>query len=434
MSSLTLQERRHIDSVTNLPNRQQFIADYAPGEFDQLAMVTLTDASHFSALLRSLGHDYSEQFIRTGAARLSAQLPAGATMYYVSVLSLAFFCPPGPPDELFKTIAAAFAEPLICGGIPILIRIGLGITACSYHSTGSDALRAALSAAQDSRLRTLPWARYDAKRDQAHRRGFLLLSDLTEAIAAPDQLSLNFQPKYDLATGRPNSAEALLRWHHPLHGNISPAEFIPLAEATAHIHALTDWVLESAIAQAGLWQREQWRLNVAINVSPHNLSRAGFAAKVSGILARNQVDPSTIELEFTEGAVASNDAVVMAELQALRGVGMRIAIDDFGTGFANFSYMTTLPADILKIDQSFIRKISGDVRSAAVVRSLIDLAHQLGYVVVAEGIENAKAYRQLAGWNCDEGQGYFMSRPLAVTGFSELLRSGKIDVTGVDVV
>jgi len=348
------------------------------------------------------------------------------------VLSFAFFCPPGPPDDLFEAITKTFGEPLVCGGIPVMIRIGLGITACSYHSTGSDALRAALSAAQDSRLSHAAWARYDAKRDQAHRRGILLLSDLTEALTTAGQLSLNLQPKYDLASGRPTSAEALLRWNHPVHGSISPAEFIPLAEATAHIHALTDWVLENAISEAARWQSLHWDLNIAINVSPHNLSRTGFAKQLVAILARHQVNPARIELEFTEGVVGSNDSVVRAELHALRSVGMRIAIDDFGTGFANFSYITHLPADILKIDQSFIRKIGADPRSATVVRALIDLAHQLDYVVVAEGIEDEAAYRQLAAWHCDEGQGYFMSRPLALSGFNELLSSGRTKVAGIE--
>jgi EAL domain-containing protein (putative c-di-GMP-specific phosphodiesterase class I)/GGDEF domain-containing protein len=432
MDDFLLRERRHIDSVTNLPNRQQFIADYAPGAFDQLALLTLTDAGHFSALLRSLGHEYSEQFIRAGAARLYGILARHTTIYYVSVLSFAFFLPPGAPDDLFTEINKAFAEPLMCGGIPVMIRIGLGITACSYHQTGSDALRAALSAAQDSRAGSLPWARYDAKRDQAHRRGFLLLSDLTEAFSAPDQLFLNFQPKYDLASGRATSAEALLRWNHPVYGSISPAEFIPLAEATAHIHALTSWVLERAIAEAAKWQSHDWGLNIAINVSPQNLSRAGFAKQLSSILARHQVNPARIELEFTEGVVASNDSVVQAELQALRKVGMKIAIDDFGTGFANFSYITHLPADILKIDQSFIRKIGADPRSATVVQALIALAHKLDYVVVAEGIEDEAAYRQLAAWNCDEGQGYYMSRPLALPGFTDLMQSGKTTIIDVE--
>jgi EAL domain-containing protein (putative c-di-GMP-specific phosphodiesterase class I) len=191
-------------------------------------------------------------------------------------------------------------------------------------------------------------------------------------------------------------------------------------------------VLERAIAEAAKWQSHDWGLNIAINVSPQNLSRAGFAKQLVSILARHQVNPARIELEFTEGVVASNDSVVQAELQALRKVGMKIAIDDFGTGFANFSYITHLPADILKIDQSFIRKIGADPRSATVVQALIALAHKLDYVVVAEGIEDATAYRQLAAWNCDEGQGYYMSRPLALPGFTDLMQSGKTTIIDVE--
>jgi EAL domain-containing protein (putative c-di-GMP-specific phosphodiesterase class I) len=249
----------------------------------------------------------------------------------------------------------------------------------------------------------------------------LLLSQFPQALAAKDQLSLAFQPKYNFATGKVTGAEALLRWTHPTLGAVSPGEFIPLVETTDYIQPLTDWVLAQAAAEAARWLANGLHLTMAVNVSPHNLSHSGFAAHACGMLNRHGAAPADFEFEFTEGALAANNAKVLAELRQLRGVGIRIALDDFGTGFSNFSYITHLPADIIKIDQSFIRRIGSDERSDAVVIALIGLAHRLGYSVVAEGIETAEIYQLLAGWGCDEGQGYYMSRPLDAGAFGALI-------------
>jgi EAL domain-containing protein (putative c-di-GMP-specific phosphodiesterase class I) len=409
-----------IDAVTQLPNRQQYVSDYQASSVAELVMLTLADAKQFNQLLRAVGHEYSEYFMRAGAFRIAEAAPPGAVIYHVSILSFVFFAPEGASAPALQKIIEAFETPVLCAGIPISSDIALGIASCS-DTNPSVALRAALAAAQDSRETGAAWARYNRKTDSAHQRGFLLLSHLSAAIEAPDQLSLHYQPKYDMATGRITSAEALLRWQHPVYGAISPAEFIPLAEATAHIHALTAWVTRHAIAQAGAWAAKGHNIAIAINVSPRNLSRSGFAAQLSQILKYYGVAPSAIELEFTEGVLANNDLVVLDELQTLRQTGIRIALDDFGTGFANFSYITHLPADIIKIDRSFIRKIGADPRSALLVRTLIELAHNLDYRVVAEGIETERAYTMLTEWKCDEGQGYLMSRPLSVAQFAEAI-------------
>jgi len=416
-----------LDPVTYLPNRQQFIADYEnlPAGEGDVVMITLTDPAHYNAVLRALGHEYSDDFIRAGAARIREAVPADVPVYHVSVISFSFLWD-GEAEALIRRLQAGFGSALLCGGIPLSTRIGIGLT--SRHGlVAADVLRTALAAAQDSRASAAGWARYDHRADNAHRRGFLMLSQLSAALEAKDQLSLNFQPKYDLATGRPTSAEALLRWNHPELGQVSPAEFIPLAEATAFIHPLTDWVLEHAATEAARWQAAGLKLRMAVNVSPHNLSQRGFAAKVTQVMDTHGVDPAKFEFEFTEGALAGNNPVVLAELGDLRRQGCHVALDDFGTGFSNLSYITHLPADIIKIDQSFIRRIVSDERSAMVVRAIIQLAHRLRYNVVAEGIENAEVYRLLANWRCDEGQGFYMSRPLDPQRFAALMRATPAD-------
>ncbi len=408
------------DQITGLPNRQQFFADYKPMPGAQLVMLTLAEPKHFDELMRAIGHEYAEDFTRAGALRLREAIEPDTNIYHIGNLSFAFLLPHGAMPELLQNITDIFNKPLTCGRIPVSADIALGVADCQ-DSDASFVLRAGIAAARDCRDSGHDWARYNRKTDTAHQRGFLLLSHLNSAIQAHDQLCLHFQPKYALKTGEPTSAEALLRWRHPVFGNISPAEFVPLAETTAHIHPLTDWVLRNAVAQAGAWAAKNIRLNTAINISPRNLTRRGFANQVAKILNCYGVDPSSIELEFTEGVLVSNDVVVLEELRALRDTGIRIALDDFGTGFANFSYITHLPADIIKIDKSFIQRICTDERAAMVVRSLIELSHKLDYSVVAEGIETAKAYDLLKSWHCNEGQGFFMSPPLDAARFAKKL-------------
>ncbi len=420
-----------LDPVTLLPNRQQFKADYCAQPGAQLIMLSLSEPKDFDQLLRAIGHEHSDEFLRAGATRLRDALGAGNTIYYTGLLNYAFVLPNGAMPELLQKITDHFSKPLTCGRIPVSADVAIGVADCQ-DTDASFVLRAALTAVRDCRDTGRDWARYNRKTDTANQRGFLLLSNLNAALQDSNQLALHYQPKYDLRTGEPTSAEALVRWRHPVFGNISPAEFVPLAEATAHIHPLTDWVLRNAIAQAGAWAAKGINLNIAINVSPRNLARRGFSVQVGNILNCYGVPPSRIELEFTEGVLVSNDPVVLEELQALRNTGVRIALDDFGTGFSNFSYITHLPADIIKIDKSFIQRIGADERAATVVRSLIKLAHQLDYSVVAEGIESERTYKLLKSWNCNEGQGFYMSPPLDAARFAQTLNLSNIPVVAAE--
>jgi EAL domain-containing protein (putative c-di-GMP-specific phosphodiesterase class I) len=383
-------------------------------------MVTLIGPNDYNRLLRGIGHDNADEFVRGAADRLQTELGPAGQLYHVALLSFVFVCETAASEGLLTALTMAFDAPLVCAGIPIMADIAIGLAACDA-ADGGMALRAALTATQDCRTQGLDWAYYNSQSDLAQQRGFLILSSLNGALSTPGQLALNFQPKYNLASGRLTSAEALLRWQHPTLGAISPADFIPLAESTSHIHALTDWVLGEALRQAASWQNAGAPIRVAINVSPRNLALPGFARRTIARLAAHGLKGPSIELEFTEGLLVANDLVVLKELKQLRAAGIHIALDDFGTGFANFNYITHLPADIIKIDKSFIMRIGEDKRTAAVVETIVELAHRLGYGVVAEGIETEREYRMLADWACDEGQGFLMSRPLDSAGFAALL-------------
>ena len=414
-----------VDHVTGLPTRTQFETDYAAALEEgnrSLILLTLADARHFNELLRALGHAYSEDFIRAGADRLSGLLPQGTTLYHVSVLSFAFFCRdeaesavPSPVERIVK----AFRSSILCDNIPIDSRAGVGVSSLLREAVPGELLRATLTAAQDSRKGFEGWARYDRKADEAHRRAFKILTDLPQALRSKHQLALHYQPRIAMQEGRCTGVEALIRWQHPELGTVPPGEFVSLAETTALITPLTRWVIHDALKTMSGWREKGYELGLSINVSPRNLEEPHFVEFLMAEMSRFDISPGMIELEFTEGALASNPHLMLDQLMRLKRQGLKIAIDDFGSGYSNMSTLGALPARILKIDQSFIRPLEQDRKKQLLVQSIISLAHTLDYSVVAEGIETRGAYRMLCDWDCDEGQGYLMSRPLPLAAFEQ---------------
>jgi len=407
-----------MDPITYLPNRQHFIDSFASSIANDgtLIMVTLAEATHYNHILRALGHEYGDNFIRSGAARMRAVLPSDIAMYHTSMLSFAAIVP-GDAEAVAKQLIAALDAPLDCGGIPISTRVGIGLAPCK-DSYGSDLLRAAFVASQESRAGGPGYAHYDSRSDEKNRRGFLLVSQLAEALRANNQLSLDFQPKYKIANRRAIGVEALLRWNHPHLGPISPAEFIPLVEATALINPLTDWVLEAALTQLAEWHEQNYFFTIAINVSPENMIRTDFSGKLAAMMERHKVDPSFIEIEFSEHPLMAQSVAIGSELKKVRELGVHVALDDFGTGFYNLNYLTSRTVDIVKINRAMLATIETNDRSALLVRTMITMAHRLGYRVLADGIENASTYQLLKEWGCDEGQGYFLSRVMTKAQFT----------------
>ncbi|MDB5624141.1 MAG: hypothetical protein JWR39_2704, partial [Devosia sp.] len=273
-------------------------------------------------------------------------------------------------------------------------------------------LRAVHGAAQDARDAEQRVGLYSVDLDAAHQRRYALLDGLRHALASSDQLSLHFQPRINMRSGACAGAEALLRWHHPDLGNVGPGEFIPLAEATELARPLTQWVLEAALQQAASWEQAGLAIKISINVSPSNLEEADFAQRLGQALQRHAVRPDALEIEFTESGLIRNQTQILANLAAIRALGVVCAIDDFGTGYSSFSYLKDIPAEIIKIDQSFIRTLVPGSDDSALVRAMITMAQELGRKVVAEGVETQQAYDFLRSCGCDEAQGYLISRPV----------------------
>lgn len=273
----------------------------------------------------------------------------------------------------------------------------------------------ALYVAKQARLDYLVYA---VEYDQFSPLRPTLMAKLRRAIA-DDALTLHFQPQVDLASGRVTGLEALVRWVHPVHGFIPPDQFIPMAEDTGTIKLLTRWVLNAAAAHAASLKHEGFDLNMAVNLSAHDLLDPTLPERIMELLAHCKLEPSSLTLEVTESAMLEDPQQALAVITRLSDAGLSFAIDDFGTGHSSLGYLKQLPVHEVKIDRSFVTDMAEDAANAMIVHSIVELAHNLGLKVVAEGVENAAGWELLHRLACDMAQGYYLSRPLS----AEVLRA-----------
>jgi len=250
----------------------------------------------------------------------------------------------------------------------------------------------------------------------------LLLGDLRRALDADDQLILYYQPKVGLSLGEVRGVEALLRWQHPTRGMVGPVDFIPIAESTGLINRLTDYVLRQAIRQAREWLDAGLYLPVAVNVSPRCLHDTALVTRVTSLLDEYRLPPALLRLEVTETTVMTNPALAMTTLTMLHELGVGLSIDDYGTGYSSMAYLGRLPVDELKVDRTFVLRMTGDDSDAVLVRGAIDLGHNLGLTVVAEGVEGGEHVEALRDLGCDIAQGYHYARPMPPGDLTEWMR------------
>lgn len=433
MSQIELQhDFGRIDPLSGLPNRHQFTEDLLDLKRDDpdgqrvAVLIDLAESRQFNQAVNVLGTDYIDDLAKNSSHIIKEILGRSNKLYQVSITSfLALLDENGGEkwQEVVYRLSTRLKTPLLCKGVPVAIHIAFGISPFRLCDSGPhDVLRTAMSAVHDARQAEIECALYNPASDEANRRRFALLTDIPQALEQQDQFTLVYQPRIDVRTGVCVSAEALLRWCNPELGNVSPGEFIPLVEETALARPVTQWVIKAALDQAAQWLHAGIDIRISINISARNLEEQNFARSLAEALQRHNVPAKSIELEFTESALIRNRSQVLAQLEEVRHMGVELAIDDFGTGYSTLSYLHKLPATTVKIDQSFIRGLEKSARDQTLVRSIIAMAHDMGYHVVAEGVETAEAYKFLADSGCDEVQGYFFSRPLPVSSFETWLR------------
>jgi len=424
-----------VDPASGLPNRTQFIddfkditADRPAGETRVAALLNLASPEQLSSALRVMGASYLDEIVGEAVRMLGETIGADSTVYHVTPTEFVYVAPPGTGIDAFcARMEAWLARRAASVTSRFVTTARIGVAPFTIGATGSaDLLRNLHSAAQHAFDEDRGVCVFSQEQDAVYRRSFWLINEfgaaLGHAAGSPDaQLRLVFQPKIDLATSACIGAEALLRWTHPEFGEVSPGEFIPIIERTSMVRATTDWVLTSAMRQLAHWRADGLELQLAVNVSAANLLEPDFCERIVDDLLRHDLPPSSLSLEITESALMKNPKVAQATLRALDAAGVRLAIDDFGTGYSSLAYLQSLPAQVVKIDQSFIRGIEGDERKRALVSAMIKLSHDLGHRVVAEGVETLDVVDVLRDVDCDEAQGYLYARPLAPGAFEQWL-------------
>jgi EAL domain-containing protein (putative c-di-GMP-specific phosphodiesterase class I) len=268
----------------------------------------------------------------------------------------------------------------------------------------------------------LGYAVWNDNYDEYSRERLMLMNDLRRAIDQ-DELRLVYQPKIALNSVGGHHAEALVRWQHPVRGLVAPSEFIPFAEQTGYIRAVTQWVLANVIAQCADWRRDGVPMNVSINISAHDLMDAELPDLFAELLERHGCSAEWISLEITESAILDDPDRGIKSLERLSAFGCRLAIDDYGTGYSSLAYLRRMPVHELKLDKSLVRGMMGDTSDALIVRSTIELAHNLGLSVVAEGVEDEATLEGLRKLGCDVIQGFLLSQPLEATELVAWMRS-----------
>lgn len=333
----------------------------------------------------------------------------------------------GPEDVVLvaNKILAAFEKPVRVNGSEIEVHPRIGIALFPEHSTSTNALLGRAAQALTSAKQTSnSWLVYSEDQPQNQRKP-LRMSELRQAIVA-DQLFLLYQPKINLADGSISGVEVLARWQHPDIGLISPDEFIPVAERTGLIIPLTLWVLHQAVTQCRTWNSMGLDVSVAVNLSMWNLEAQELPEQIKGLLKTLGVGPERLELEITESAIMSDPQRAMRTLRLIKDLGVALTIDDFGTGYSSLAYLRKLPVGNIKIDKSFVQNVEHDRDNAVIVKSIIELGHNLGLKVVAEGVETVEARNLLVGFNCDQAQGYFYSRPVPAYAITKILNENSL--------
>jgi diguanylate cyclase (GGDEF)-like protein len=407
------------DALTGLPNRTLFRRrlDQQLKRTDGAqsgCAVLFVDLDRFKEVNDGLGHAEGDSVLKQVAERIVTTARADALVARLAGDEFALLVPRaaqhGTAEPLARRLVAALEEPFTVGTLGVTVGASVGIATSRDGDDAEELLRRSDVAMYTAKESTTSVSLYDPAADRHGPARLELTAELRDGIAG-DELVLHYQPKVSLSTGRVQGVEALVRWQHPTRGLLYPDAFIGQAESSGLLGALTTWVLEAAMRQATTWRNDGLDLPVAVNLSASTLLDVDLPATVADLFARHDAAPALLRLEITEHTLMRDPVRAAAVLETLAVAGVEVSVDDFGTGYSSLALLRRLPVRELKIDRSFVRDMHDNPNDAAIVHSTITLAKALGLRVVAEGVETAEAYRQLAQYGCDEAQGYFLRRP-----------------------
>ncbi len=425
-------QARH-DILTGLPNRGYFydrttqVLEIAAAEGTRCA-VMLFDLDRFKEINDTMGHRYGDEVLIEVGPRVRSVLRDGDVLARLGGDEFCVLLPgvgaDNDPVRVAERIIETLEEPIEVDGVNLGIEASCGISLSPEDGDSADLLlqRAdlAMYVAKESQQNVVV---YSDDLNSATPASLTLLGDLRNAMNR-EEFVLHYQPKADMTTLEVRGAEALIRWCHPTRGLLMPDQFIPEAERTGLIEPMTTWVLDAALRQCREWAdragaRGEEGLSVAVNLSTRSLLDASLPATVAAALARWQVPAHLLELEITETIIMTDPKRARRVLTDLAGMGLTLSIDDFGTGYSSLAKLRELPVTQLKIDREFVMDMGNDVDDAVIVRSVIDLAANLGLQTVAEGVEDAATWEQLTALGCDSAQGYFLARPMDAERFDQ---------------
>ena len=416
-------EARH-DALTGLPNRNAFEGYVTAQMADQFQrcgqFVLMLDLDRFKEVNDTLGHHAGDDLLVEFSRRVSAELCDGDVFARLAGDEFAISLPHSDDDAAFDLASRcreAASRPILLDGLSVVVTASVGIAEFVDGDRDSvGPMRRADVAMYNAKSHHLGVELYRPELDRRTPARLSMLGDLREAIEA-GSLGVEFQPKLDLASGVITAAEALVRWTHPVRGVVPPTEFVRVAEETGLIKQLTDLMLANGISALREFHDRGYLLGLSVNLSTHDLVDVKLPARVRAHLEANGVEPGALTLEITESSLLIDGPRARATIDELHALGVRLAIDDFGTGYSSLSYLRQLPVRELKIDQSFVINLLTDEQDEVIVRSTIDLGHNLGLEVVAEGVESEAVLERLRSFGCDVAQGYCISRPLTARRF-----------------
>lgn len=421
------------DILTALPNRGLFYDRVEQGILsanhqNRLLSILLVDVENFKEVYDTLGRNSSDQIVRQISSRLQGVVLGTDKVARIdgNVFSILLTDPTEEKEAelLAHHIQKALEPAFVVERLSISIHANIGIVHFPIHGEDVDSLvqkaGVALYMASSSNE---GYAVYEPSFDEHSPRRLTLMNELRHALER-GELELYYQPKISLQSDTLYGAEALVRWHHPKHGFISPDEFIPMAERTRMINSLTLWVLKEAFQHCANWHKHGKDLTISVNLSAKDLHDPGLPDIIAGVAASTGIEPEWIILEITEGSIMTDPELTLEILDRLNGMGYQLSIDDFGTGYSSLAYLKKMSLNELKIDRSFVQDILVSESDDVIVKATINLAHNLGFHVTAEGVETKEILDKLKTYDCDIAQGYYLSKPLSVLDFDNWMEKG----------